>query len=339
MACGVEWWYFGSLRQDDCSYYAPELRGTVWGWCGENPPDLPWGCPRAWDNACVIWLGEKSGYLTDWVTQQWVKMTGVRVRLEEFPWLEGPVGRTRGIGKEFFEEYARVHRLEVVRSGTRGLIREFGALRGAESDPAAVAAAVADFYERTSEYELDAWSEWSVLLKPFGTALAWLFSRRLQQLNIPLSPLDSSRGMSSEVVELRDPRTGELKQTAWIRELRATQRALYAGSYSVCRVPGFPDSCVRVVFPLPNGSATVILRPQSHADGSFSLLSSGSGFGDPGFYFVVRGWDGWAWARYVRAMRERITVYGAEAGTVRADHMLWLRGTEFLRLHYRMRGA
>jgi hypothetical protein len=50
---------------------------------------------------------------------------------------------------------------------------------------ASVALAVKQFYEQTSEYELDAWSEWCGLFRPFGRTLAVLFSRRLQQLNVP----------------------------------------------------------------------------------------------------------------------------------------------------------
>jgi hypothetical protein len=42
------------------------------------------------------------------------------------------------------------------------------------------------------------------------------------------------------------------------------------------------------------------------------------------------------WARYVRSMRETITVY-ADGGAVRADHVLTLWGLTFLRLHYRLR--
>jgi len=45
---------------------------------------------------------------------------------------------------------------------------------------------------------------------------------------------------------------------------------------------------------LPNGNAIVIMKPESHPDGSFSLTSTGEGFGDPGFYFVVHARDGMA---------------------------------------------
>jgi hypothetical protein len=287
----------------------------------------------------VIWLGDRSGHLSDWVTQQWVRLTGCRVNLATNRWLDGPTGSTRIIGKDFFADYAQKHGLEVLRSGSRGLLQDFCDLSGSCGDPNMVASAVKDFYERTSEYEIDAWSEWHGLARPFGTALSAIFSRRLQQLNIPLSSLDSSKGMSSCVVQLVDPHSGRVVQTAWVRELHATRNVLYAGSYSLCTVPGYPGPCVKVVFPLPNGNAIVIMKPESHPDGSFSLTSAGKGFGDPGFYFVVHARDGIAWARYVLALKERISVYPAERDTVRADHVLWIWGKQFLRLHYRMRVA
>lgn len=299
---------------------------------------MPGNAAVSWHNAVVIWLGERSGYLSDWVTQQWVRATGRRISIAANPWLDGPIGNTRLIGKDFFTDYAPRHNLVLAEDGSRGLIDSFDQLAGSALNPADVAPAVKHFYEQTSHYELDAWAEWHGLFRPFGTALAILFSRRLQQLNIPLSALDSSRGMSSRVLQMRD-QTGRLVQTAWVRELHATRNVIYAGTYSICAVPGYPGPCVKVVFPLPNGNAIVLMKPASHADGSLSLTSAGRHFGDPGFYLVVHGSNRMVWARYVRAMTERITVYPAEGNSSRADHVLWLFGKEFLRLHYRMRIA
>jgi hypothetical protein len=195
-------------------------------------------------------------------------------------------------------------------------------------DPAVVA-----FYEKTSEYEMDSWSHWLYAFRPFGRLLALIFSRRLEQLNVPLTGLDTHRGVSSRILTMRTPQ-GEL-QTAWIRQLVASGRTLYAGSYSTCSVPGYAGQCIKVSFPLPNGRAMVIMRPQVHADGSLSVISDGSKFGDPGFYFVVEDGDS-AWARYVRTMKESIHVYPSEAETVRADHVLRIWGRVFLKLHYRL---
>jgi hypothetical protein len=38
-----------------------------------------------------------------------------------------------------------------------------------------------------------------------------------------------------------------------------------------------------VVFPLPNGNSIVLMRTECREDGSFGVISSGDGFGTPGF--------------------------------------------------------
>jgi hypothetical protein len=279
------------------------------------------------------------GPLADRVTQAWVQATGRRIDLDDQPWLEGPVGRPEGIGARYFDELARERGL-VLQEGntTRGLLPSLGPLRAPTFQPDAVHPAVRGFYERTSDYELESWAEWCGAFRPFGHLLGWLFSRRLQQLNVPLSPLDPSRGTTSRVIHLVDKETGQLRLSAWVRELRATQNVLYAGSYGITQLPDFPRPTIRVVFPLPSGNAQVHLRPEVDAEGRLTVVSSGERFGQPGFYFTVhRG--GAVWARYVRAMREAITVYPEGSAEVRADHTLWLWGAPFLRLHYRLRGT
>jgi hypothetical protein len=287
----------------------------------------------------TLWLGEDRGHAADWTTQFWVKATGRRVELPAAPWLEGPIGRPEGIGRHYFDELAHEHGLEVRRTGVpRGLLPSVQALAGPGFDPSAVHPAVVDFYERTSEYELEAWAEWCGVFRPFGHLLAVLFSRRLQQLNVPLSALDASHGTTSEVLQLVDPASGAVRYTAWVRELLATGNVLYAGSYSITRVPGLKRPCVRVVFPLPNGNGMVFLRPDVDPSGALTVTSAGRRFGDPGFYFSVHDRRrGRTWARYVRTMRESIRVYAADADGVRADHTMWIWGATFLRLHYRLR--
>lgn len=283
-----------------------------------------------------MWLGDTRGHLVDWATQRWVRATGRRVSLENHPWLDGPTGKPTGIGTGFFEDYASGRRLRVLHGQPGGLIPSFEALRSTTFDPDGLAPEVVDFYARTHAYDLDAWSQWSGPFRPFGWALAVLFSRRLQQLNVPLSNLDTSRGMTSDVVPVVDANTNRLVFTAWVRQLVATGNVIYAGAYSTCSVPESAAPCARVVFPLPNGNAIVLMRPVAHPDGSLSLVSAGTSFGSPGFYFTVQASDGSVWARYLRQLQETIHVYGFE-GHIRADHVLSLWGLTFLRLHYRVR--
>jgi hypothetical protein len=293
--------------------------------------------PSTRGSAATIALGMRRGALSDWLTQQWVKVTGRRVPAPLPEWLHGPVGKTSGVGRHFFNDLAAEEGLEVRRNGpTRGLLA-LERLRGPNFDPDRVSPTVRAFYERTSDFEMESWSEWCGFFKPFGRLLAIVFSRRLQQLNVPLDPLDTSGGTTTEVVQLVGA-TGEVKLTAWIRELPRTGNVLYAGSYLTCMVPNYGGPCVHVVFPLPTGNALVILRPEVHEDGSMTVTSSGRRFGDPGFYFTVHCSDERVWARYVRAMRESIHVYeSGEPGEVRGDHVLRFFGFVFLRLHYRLR--
>ena len=73
----------------------------------------------------MIWLGDRSGYLSDWVTQQWVRWTGRRISLLDVPWLDGPAGNTLIIGKNFFADYARDHGLEIVQKRMPRVARGF----------------------------------------------------------------------------------------------------------------------------------------------------------------------------------------------------------------------
>ena len=286
----------------------------------------------------MIWLGERRGYATDWTTQLWVVATGRATSLRDSPWLAGPVGDTRRIGGECFREIALREGLSVQDGpSSRGILPDFDALEGPEFRPSAVPEGVRHFYEHTAAYELDAWAEWCGAFKPFGWLLAVLFSRRLQQLNVPLSGLDTSRGLSNSVWHLVQDSSSPPRYVVWVRHLVGSGDTLYAGSYGPCRVPGWDGTCLKVAFPLPNGNALVIMKPILHDDGSFSLVSSGRHFGDPGFYFTVRHVDGRLFARYVPTMRETIRVYESGANEARADHKLTLWGLVFLRLHYRLR--
>jgi hypothetical protein len=144
-----------------------------------------------------LWLGAERGYLSDWLTQRWVEYTGRRTDLERAPWLEGPVGPTIGIGKVYFDDLARRQGL-VVRRGqfAAGLIGDFRSLAGPQFDPTSVQPAVASFYERTSDYDLDAWAEWCGIFRPFGRLLALIFSRRLQFGDTTLARLCANCGVT-----------------------------------------------------------------------------------------------------------------------------------------------
>jgi hypothetical protein len=282
----------------------------------------------------------RGGTFVDRATQLWVRSAREPVDFSRDSWLDGPFGEPERIGEDFFRLLAeREDLVDQDSSGPAGLLESFDELCGEGLPVGNVHPEVVRFYEETSEYELDLWSEWNGLFRPFGWLLAVIFSRRLQQLNIPLSPLDTSRGMMSQVVKLVDRSSGRLVHTGWVRTNPANQETIYVGAYSAASIPNRLSPCVKVVFPLPNGSASVLMSAKSDSSGALILESSGSEFGDPGFYFVIRGAGNRGWVRYVRTFRERIRVFVDGDDELRTDHEFTIWGLSFLRLHYRMRRA
>jgi hypothetical protein len=260
---------------------------------------------------------------------------GRRVERAEVPWLHGPVGREH-IGDRPYEECAREEGLEVVRDATEGgLIPRFDALTGSTFDAERAPAAVRDFYEHTARYRMDVWAKtWF----PANVAL-WLLvttiSRKVDQLNFPIDTFDTASGMDSEIVLLRRP-DGSIRYTGWFRRLVADGRVLYTGFYMTETVPEHPSPCVKVVFPMPDGNATVVLRPEIADDGSFVLTSSGRRFGDAGFYRVQRSGENGLRVWRIRTLKETFRLWVDPKGVVRCDHAIRFLGFPVLGLHYRI---
>lgn len=277
------------------------------------------------------------GKFQDWLTQQWVKATGRRFAPQKDAWLTGPIGGTDVISDRFFRDLATAECLDIRENEPHaGLLESFDRLGLSEAERRRLNPRVADFYERTSDYDFEIWSEWRGPFRPFGWLLSVIFSRRLQQLNLPLSAMDSAKGIQSNIIKLREKESGEAKWTVWYRILKASRQVIYSGVYTTCALPGREGRYLKVIFPLPNGSATVIMRHEVLPDGALKLSSDGRRHGDHGFYFTLTNHRGKHWARFVRAMHEWITVYEDEEGVLRADHRLHFYGLPFLTLHYKM---
>ena len=87
---------------------------------------------------------------------------------------------------------------------------------------------------------------------------------------------------------------------------------------------------------MPQGNATVILRPSIDADGALELSSEGAAFGDVGFYRVQRRDAERLRVWRIRSLKEFFRVYVDESGTLRCDHRVRFLGLPVLRLHYRI---
>src|SRR5216683_5420390 len=268
----------------------------------------------------------------------WVRLTGRLVRKSDAPWLVGPLGGRERIGTGIYERVAQVEGLQIRTPPHAGLLEHFNALRGPNFNPDAVHPGIRHFYEHAAEYQLDVWSEVSLVGRFFLWLLVEFISRRMDQLNFPISSLEVAKGMTSEVVQLVEPATGQIVNTGWLRRLKSSGRVIYAGLYAATQMPDETGPCVKVTFPC-RGSANVYLTPVAHPDGSFGLVSSGSAWGRSGFYRIVRSGADHRRVRYVKTLHELFHVYVDEEDVLRTEHTISFLGLTIIRLHYKMSPA
>lgn len=279
----------------------------------------------------VAWVGARIIHLL-------IAIFGKRTGFQEHPWLDGPLGGDY-IGDRPYEEVAKAEGLELERNAAQGgLIPDFAALHCASFDASAIHPAVRDFYEQTASYRIDVWPH---TYFPANLAL-WLLvttlSRKVNQLNFPTSALDMATGMSSEIALLKRA-DGSVKYTGWLRKFSEGQRVLYTGFYMVGVTPIRGTPVVKAVFPMPDGNATVLLRPKVGDDGAFLLESDGDEFGDVGFYRVQQHQGSRMRIWRVGSLRESFRVFVDLEGVLRCDHQVRFLGFNVLRLHYRIERA
>ncbi|HYJ77996.1 MAG TPA: hypothetical protein VEW03_00140 [Longimicrobiaceae bacterium] len=283
----------------------------------------------------IGWFRDLVATIGGWVVYGLCQLFGRTHRRRDVPWLDGPVGG-RLIGDAPYRDVAVEEGLTVERRARdSGLVPDWTALGCDGFDPARTHPLVREFYEHTTEFTMDVWSR---TYFPTSIGLALLvttISRQVNQLNFPLSPLETAYGMNSEIILLRRA-DGSVRYTGWFRTMGEEQRVLYTGFYMVGETPNEAGPCVKVVFPMPRGNATVLLRPGLGEDGSLILESSGRRFGDAGFYRVhlrdaerIRVW-------YIRSLKERFHVYVDERGVLRCDHTVRFLGLPVVRLHYKI---
>jgi len=274
------------------------------------------------------------GSFLQWVINFWLRITGRKVQYSEYPWLRGPMADSNIVGDRFYEQYARAENLTLGNQHTGGLIDDFASLIP-DTDPLKekLNPRVRHFYEHTTQYKLEVWSQWYTPIQYFARILIRSVSTKMDQLNIPLEPLETSRGMTNEVLHLNDPHTGRQVCACWLRKAVLSGRVVYAGFYSGVVVNGIPS--VKVAFPLPGGNVTVLLKVVVQQDGSVKLISDGKRIGETGYYRVRSVGNDGASVRFL-PLKECIHVYEDNEGVMRTDHEFAFWHIRFLLLHYKI---
>jgi hypothetical protein len=274
------------------------------------------------------------GAIGAWFIYGMIRVFGRARDEKEIAWLMGPLGGET-IGDRAYEETAVAEGLTLERDAREGgLIPSFEALRGASFDPDRVDPKIRDFYENTPRYRLDTWATTYFPARLALWLLVTTISRKVEQLNFPLEGLDTAYGMTSEIVLLRRP-DRSIRYTGWFRRLQKTGHVIYTGFYMTEQPPLHDGPCVKVVFPMPQGNATVVLRPENDDDGGFRLVSAGRrGFGDVGFYRVQRlGGRVRVWL--ITTLHESFRLW-VDEDVVRCEHHISFLGFKVLTLHYRI---
>jgi hypothetical protein len=281
-----------------------------------------------WFASLVARIGAQFIYLLIW-------LFGRARKREDIGWLAGPIGN-KTIGDSTYREVCDAEGLAIERNAKDGgLVPSFEQLRSPSFDPSKLHPLIREFYEHTTRFAMDVWSQTYFPASVGMWLLVKTISRQVNQLNFPLSPLDTARGMVSEIISMRRP-DGTVRYTGWFRTLAEGNNVLYTGFYMTETSPTLGVPCVKVVFPMPDGNATVILKPEVAPDGALILDSSGRTFGDAGFYRMQRAGGDKLRVWQITTLKEHFRVFVDETGTLRCDHTVRFLGMPVLALHYKI---
>lgn len=244
----------------------------------------------------------------DWFTQQWIIIFGRKIDPKDESWLLGPFGEIDGIGDKFIHQLAQRENLQILKScNSAGLLNSIYDLHLFESELDKLSKKVIDFYENTSDYKLILKVQWNPFFKVFGKLVNRLFSQRINQLNIPTKQILENEILTSEIIQLIDENSKEIKYTIWLRKIKSSGLVVYSGIYGTCNLPS-GMTCVKAIFPLPKGNATVILQPKVGNNHELILESAGKKFGDPGFYFLINDAKNTYWSQFHSSFTDELIV-------------------------------
>lgn len=251
-------------------------------------------------------------------------------------WLAAPISAGPEVGDTWLEaEAERLGGRIIVGDMTAGLLASMAALDGPGFSAGQLDPRIREFYEHTASWRMEAWTGWSPAFWPGGELVSRLFGRRVQQLALPMRPLDVAHGIDSRVSVIVDD-AGDQLGAAWLRTLRATGDYLFSGLYAVRTLPGARRPSIHVAFPLEAGNVQVFLRPTVE-DGALVLTSPAGRFGGDGAYVVVTD-GGRTFAARV-PVHETFRIYVDLDGVLRTDHVLALWSATAVRFHYRLEPA
>lgn len=230
------------------------------------------------------------------------------------------------IGADFFERN-HLHMPETpVSNGLVDQLRDYGR---EDFDPEKIHPDIVSFYENTMKYELTAKTSWK---RGFGflSRVNKLISRKIQQINLPLSHEEKNQAMYSKIIPLDDKKDGREKVRAWVRT-GENEETIFAAAYSSHSHQN--ETYMNIALPLPFGNMTGILRLdhvfQEKRDAlTLTTLPRQKDKGDEGIYYHTK------WFSIRLPINERFLVWTRTSENLQASHEMWMFGKKFLTIDY-----
>ncbi|OIU71829.1 YndJ family protein [Rossellomorea aquimaris] len=177
---------------------------------------------------------------------------------------------------------------------------------------------IVHFYEHTEEYQLTASVKWAAWFMPLALCFK-LISRRMQQLNLPLSSKRTE--MTGEILQVDPDMDGREHPRVWVRKVKHS--TVFAAIYSRHETNG--RTFMNIALPLPHSSMVGILQLKEL---NGSLILSSEGEGDPGVYLA--GGD----SLLKLPLSEHFLIRETSRGSLAASHNMKIFGMHFLNIEY-----
>ncbi len=264
-----------------------------------------------------------------------VSLRADAVSAAELPFVVPRPARSRYVGTGYVRELAaELGAGYTAAAPDAGILASLDLLAGPDFDPARADPLVREFYEHTTRFSLDIVPEWRLWIRPGYLLYRTVVARPLGQASIPMNQAEAQRGIRSRI-DVVTGVDGVVSVRGWIRSFADDDEPIMTGIYTTYRREG--TGYVSVGFPVPEGSFTATLLPQSRPDGGLTLTSRVHD-GQAGHYltYVDTAADELT-ALTVNGFQEQLDVF-AEGGILRAEHAFWIFGfpVPFLTLHYRI---
>jgi len=244
-----------------------------------------------------------------------------------------PFSKIKGtllIGRRFFQKQGVIDQDVTVLP--TGMVDSMDLFSSTFFNPSAIHPLIRSFYENTIMYELDVVPHWHPLFYPFAKLYRKL-SRRIEQMNFPVSTSDMKVEVESTILPLKDHIDGRTNVRAWIRTEKSTKKAFYVAAYSTHTNNETGERYYNIFFPLPFGGMTSVLRITNFQDDGVRLTS----LSHTKHATEQQGVYGRIGSCHVRLpINETIDVW-VEDNVIKACHHSWLFGFRCLTLNYEIR--